>query len=310
MTNSPVTGSREWWDAWLGADEDPAGTWSVSEQRPYAAFGIVGELQTLRLFSFGSYLDAELFRPAGAIPGPVVIVPFYETATVFGRSSARTGGSQLWPRAHGLHLAQHGLCVLAVPWWFELEAAKRQPSACQSLSERYSPAAESHYRHYSNTPLGRSVADLKLAVSAVLSEGLCARERIAAFGHSLGAKLALHLTALDTRVALAAVHEPGLGLAYSNWSAPWYLGARLPSGRDHEDLIRLVNPRPLLLAGGGASDGAHNRGLIERAFAGSPTHNRTATLYHNTGHSLPLYVMAAIRSWLAEQLDRDAQDER
>jgi len=310
MDISSAPGSRTWWNGWLGADEDSTGTWTVHEPRRYSAFGVAGELQTITLRSFGGELGAELFRPDGAVEGPLIVVPFYETATVFGRSSARTDGSQLWPRAHGLHLAQHGFCVLAVPWWFELEAAKRQPSACQSLSERYGPAAESHDRRYSNTALGRSVADLKLAVSAVLSEGLGASEHIAAFGHSLGAKLALHLTALDTRVALAAVHEPGLGFAHSNWSAPWYLGARLPSGRDHDDLIRLINPRPLLLAGGGASDGAHNWELIERAFAGAPTHNRTATLYHNTGHSLPLYVIAAIRSWLAEQLDRHSQDER
>ena len=161
--------------------------------------GVAGELQTITLRSFGSQLDAELFRPDGALEGPLIVVPFYETATVFGRSSARTGHSQLWPRAHGLHLAQHGLCVLAVPWWFEQEGTKRQPSASQSLSERYGPAAELHNRHHVNTPLGRSIADLKLAVSAVLSEGLGARDHIAAFGHSLGAKLALHLTALNTR---------------------------------------------------------------------------------------------------------------
>src|SRR5699024_444514 len=276
----------------------------------YAAFGVVGELQTVRLFSFGSKLNAELFRPIGARQGPLVIVPFYETATVFGMASARAGSSRLWHRAHGLHLAQHGLCVLAVPWWFESEAAERRPGADQSLSARYGPAAELHNRNHVNTPLGRSVADLRLAVSAVLAEGLGTREHIAAFGHSLGAKLALHLTALDTRIALTAVHEPGLGLGYSNWDAPWYLGARLPSGRDHDELLRLITPRPLLLAGGGASDGEHNRYLIDRASASARPPSQAATLYHNTGHSLPFFVMAAIRTWFAEQLDRYFQDER
>ena len=48
--------------------------------------------------------------------------------------------------------------------------------------------------------------------------------RIGAIGHSLGAKEVLYLAAFDERVRAVVSSEGGIGLSYSNWDAPWYLG--------------------------------------------------------------------------------------
>lgn len=305
MTGDGAATARAWWREWLGVHPDPAGTWELGPARRTASPGHRGEVTEIRLTSFGSDLVAQLFRPDGAIPGALVVVPFYDAPSVLGIETPRTRlqGRHPGTNAHGLHLAAGGLSVLAVPWWFE-ETAAADPATAGALplDERYGPPARRHHRELPMTALGRSVADLALAVSAVLAEHLADEHRLAVFGHSLGAKLALHLAALDPRVAAAVAHEPGLGLAHSNWRDPWYLGAHVPPGRDHDELLGLVAPRPFLLAGGGDSDGEHNRALAQRAAAAWPAGRGLDLLHHNAGHPLPHHVMAAVATWLTDRL--------
>lgn len=189
--------------------------------------------------------------------------------------------------------------MFAVPWWFEQVAAADPATAhARSLEERYGPVAERHRREQPMSGLGRSVGDLMLAVTALQQSGLAEGMRLAAFGHSLGGKLAMHLAALDERIELAAAHEPGLGFASSNWTAPWYLDAALPDGRDQDELLGLVAPRPFLLAGGGDGDGAHNLELFRAARRRGPEETGLELVLHDGGHPLPPYVMAGIETWL------------
>lgn len=295
---------RRWWREWLRTAPDPEGCWRLGPVRRHTAAGPAGTVQELTVASFGDELTAELFRPDGAT-GAVVVVPFYETSTVLGSPAPRTrhSGRSAWSQAHGLHLARRGLSVLAVPWWFEQVAAGDPRTAeARDLAERYAPAAARHARTLPGTALGRSVADLMLTVTAALEEGLARLGALGAFGHSLGGKLALHLAALDPRVDAAAAHEPGLGLAHSNWDAPWYLGTHLPPDRDQDELLALVAPRAFLLAGGGSSDGAHNRHLAERAATRWPDPADLVVLHHGGGHPLPEHVTAAVAGWLDERL--------
>src|SRR5260370_42652872 len=84
-------------------------------------------------------------------------------------------------------------------------------------------------------------------------------KRLGAIGHSLGAKEALYLAAFDRRIRAAVSSEGGIGLTYSNWDAPWYLGEaiRRPGfGLDHGQVVSLAAPRALLLIGGDSADGA------------------------------------------------------
>ena len=259
------------------------------------------------LSSFDSELTAELLWPSSAPHSDVlVVVPFYDTPSVFGEPTGRTRLQSRDPliNAHGLQLAAAGHAVLAVPWWFELQAAADPATADEpELAGRYGPTAAQHRTIRPMTALGRSIGDLMLTVSALHESGLADGMRLAAFGHSLGAKLAMHLAALDERIEFAVAHEPGLGFAHANWDAPWYLDGGVPDGRDQDELPGLVAPRPFLLAGGGASDGVHNRELARSAAGRWPGAGELDLLFHDSGHPLPRHLMAAISEWLRERSD-------
>ncbi|GAB3759134.1 dienelactone hydrolase family protein [Microlunatus parietis] len=295
---------RAWWIDWLGADPDPDGSLTLLDERR------VGDWtgRVLRLRSFGDDLDCLLVLPDGDGPHPLVIMPFYEVEPLFGLVGRRPAAPPGQPsRAFGSALLTYGLAVLAVPWWFEVTAADDAPL---DLAGRYGPPAARHAERLPSTGLGRSVADLRLVVDKITEPGAADRlglagvdlDRIGVFGHSLGGKLALHLAALDERIAAAVAHEPGLGLDHSNWDAPWYLGDHRPPDRDHDQLLGLVAPRPFLLIGGGDSDGPANLPLAERARPAWPDPYRLSTLLHDHGHPPPAYVVAACGHWLAEAL--------
>lgn len=307
--SSPLTSvtspTRRWWRDRLGAVPDPQGSWRPGGSRLPAHPGVRGEIHQLHLTSYGAELTAELLRPL-SVPstGVVVVVPFYETESLFAEATARTELTGRDPElgAHGLQLAEIGHTVLAVPWWFEQVAAEDPDAATElGLEDRYGAAAAQHRREQSITGLGRSIADAMLAVTALQESGLADGARLATFGHSLGGKLALHLAALDTRIEVAAAHEPGLGFAHSNWADAWYLDGDIPQDRDQDELLSLVAPRPFLLAGGGEADGEHNRDLFRAARRHWPQQQGLDLLLHDGGHALPGHVMAGIREWLRDR---------
>lgn len=301
-TQPEQDGIRAWWSTFLGAVPDPTGHWRPGPLRTPRAPEARGEVQQLIITSFGTEMVCELLLPpAAAATGIVVVIPFYDTPSVFGEPTPRTrlAGRDPAASAHGLQLAAAGHSVLAVPWWFEQIAAADPATARESsLEARYGPAAERHHREQSRTALGRSIADLMLAVTALEESGLADGMHLTAFGHSLGAKLTLHLAALDPRIRAAAAHEGGLGFAHSNWTAPWYLGDALPGDRDQDELLGLVAPRPFLLAGGGDGDGQHNLDVFRAARRSWPGEEGLDLLLHEGGHPLPRHVMAGIREWL------------
>lgn len=301
MSTSPA---REWWTAHLGARPDPVGRWQVGPVRDERYGTCTGQVRKVQLDSYGATLNATWFRPDGATPGRLVIIPFYDTAPLFGQASARTAlaGRDPARNAHGLRLAETGLSVLAVPWWFEQVAVTNSETAERSgLAARYSAAAARHQRELPMTGLGRSIADLMLAVSAVTAAQLVDPGGLGVFGHSLGAKLAGHLAALDPRIDAAVAHEAGWGWTNSNWEAPWYLDGDIPTARDHDELLGLVAPRPLLVTGGGDGDGPHNTALLARA-AENWTDGGFDLLLHDGGHPAPPHVLAACASWLRRAL--------
>lgn len=301
-----ASATRSWWSRFLGAAPDPTGTWRLGPARAPLAPGVRGEIHPLTITSFGTELTCELLIPHD-VPrsGIVVVVPFYDTPSVFGEPTARTqlAGRDPTAGAHGLRLVESGHAVLAVPWWFEQVAAADPHSAeARGLYERYGPAAARHQCERSMTGLGRSLGDLRLAVTALEDSSLASGARLAAFGHSLGGKLALHLAALDLRIEAAAAHEPGLGFAHSNWADPWYLDGDIPAGRDQDELLALAAPRPFLLAGGGDGDGVHTLELFRSAGRRWPDEHGLELLLHDSGHPVPTHVMTAIAAWLRERL--------
>ncbi len=140
--------------------------------------------------------------------------------------------------------------------------------------------------------------------------------RIVTAGHSLGAKEALYLAAFDERVGGAVASEGGIAIAFSNWTAPWYLGAEAGEagfGLDHAGLVALSLPRGLLVLGGeagpGAADGDRSWPTIERALEVGRLHAARPWLglfNHRAGHSLPPAARERLVEWLVASAGRGA----
>jgi len=131
---------------------------------------------------------------------------------------------------------------------------------------------------------------------------------IVAAGHSLGAKEALYLAAFDDRVTGAVFSEGGIGLSFSNWHDPWYLGdaIRDPDFRlDHAQLLALTLPRGMLILGGeagpGAADGDRSWGHVARALEVGRLERprpRLGLFNHRGGHAIPPAARERLLDWL------------
>ena len=132
---------------------------------------------------------------------------------------------------------------------------------------------------------------------------------IVAAGHSLGAKETLYLAAFDDRVIGAAFSEGGIGLGFSNWHDPWYLGDAIRDPAfplDHAQLLALTLPRGLLILGGeagpGAADGDRSWGHVARALEVGRLERprpRLGLLNHRGGHAIPPAARERMLAWLA-----------
>lgn len=292
--NEAAATLRQEWKELLGAERPSDASWNITEEsgaRKQRRFAI-------EVTSYGASFHARLVVPDSRLPRAVVVIPFYDVESLFGEVSPLYPDPEARPtRAFAREFVAAGFAVLAVPWWAECAA---RGTGTLDLHERYAPVATAHLgRHPQVTGLGRSVAELQLALDALSGMEEIDPSRIGAFGHSLGGKLALFAMALDTRISAAVTHEPGLGFAHSNWSDPWYFGERLPKGRDLDEILALSAPRPVLYAGGGAADGAHNEAL---ALAAASPDSRITIRHHASGHPLPEPELAQMITWLRGEL--------
>ena len=134
-------------------------------------------------------------------------------------------------------------------------------------------------------------------------------ERLGTVGHSLGAKEALYLAAFDPRVQVAVSSEGGIGLPFSNWDAPWYLGEKIHKDDfklQHHQVLSLVAPRPFLLIGGDSADGARSWPYIEAVlpiYKLYGSQRPPVGLYnHGRGHAVPPAAERRIYEWFETYL--------
>lgn len=244
----------------------------------------------------GRSVEAYLLRPADAKPGerrPAVVV-FHPTNKETIAVVAGTGGR---PEQHlGLRLAERGFVALC-PRNFLWEAETLQAST-----------AAVRRRHPESRGMATMLADGFRAVDALASLPDVDADRIGAIGHSLGGKEALYLLAFDDRVKAAVASEGGVGMTFTNWDAPWYLGpeVRRPGfARDHHEVVALAAPRPLLVlageAGPGCADGERTWPYVAAGQAVSRLYGvpvRQALLNHRRGHTLEPDVAEKAYEWL------------
>ena len=166
------------------------------------------------------------------------------------------------PRAVGWHLAKRGFAVIC-PKCFLWQDADSFDAA----------VAQHRARHPDALGMAKMLFDAQRAVDALLTLPEVDPNRLAAIGHSLGAKEVLYLMAFDARIRVGVASEGGVAFDSTNWDAPWYLGQTLRDSAsppfDHAQLLALVAPRPLLVMGGetgpGAADGTRSLPLMSAA---------------------------------------------
>jgi hypothetical protein len=243
----------------------------------------------------GRFVEAYLLKPtAKSTEKRPAVVVFHPTTNDTIGVVAGTAGK---PEQHlGLDLAERGFVVLC-PKNFLWEE-KSYDEAVAAMKRR----------HPQSLGMATMLADGMRAVDVLSSLPDVDADRIGAIGHSLGAKEVLYLMAFDERVKVGVASEGGVGLTFTNWDAPWYLGDAIHSKdfpRNHHELLALAAPRPLLIVAGesgpGAADGDRTWPYVLAAqdvyrLYGEPV--RLGLLNHRQGHRLDGDARAKALEWI------------
>lgn len=238
------------------------------------------------------------------VPRPAVVVFYYEVETPTGLTADEPGPN---PRHFARHLVQQGYVTLAVRWFHEGYVGR--PRGGEGLSARY---RESVQRFRSLAPewkgLGRVAWDASRTVDYLASLDSVDPERIGCMGHSLGGKMALYAAAFDARFKAVIASDLGIGLAFSNWEQPWYLGPEIREPGfplDHHQLLALIAPRAFLLISGESADGDRSWAYLNSAqdvYRLYDAEGAIGMVNHRTGHTPTMDSLAAAYAWLKGRL--------
>ncbi|MGQ9504628.1 MAG: dienelactone hydrolase family protein [Thermogutta sp.] len=298
---------RSWWLGFLGLPErDP--------QRPRATMivlqkeAIDGVTRCLiRYETPGNWpIEAYLLFPLDCRPLecnetilPAVVV-FHSTTNETIRQPA--GLTAETTKAFALQLAKRGYVTLAPRCYLWGVAPPYDYQAQVRRFQELFPKAKG---------MAKMLVDGMAAVDLLVSLPGVDRSRIGAIGHSLGGKEVLYLAAFDERIRATISSEGGIGLSFSNWDAPWYLGPEIhDSGfrHDHHELLALIAPRVFLLIGGDSADGEKSLPYLRaawevyRLFTDRPA---LGLWNHRQGHSVPTDAEQRIVEWFDVYLGRD-----
>lgn len=300
--NRPITGRAGWdarrleiegrWRSFLGSIPriaEPPTFEILEEDRPDGAIR-----QLIRYEAEpGLPVEAYLLKPEGDLdkrPGAVVL---HSTVDYTIRQPAGLEGPA--DKHIGLHLARRGyvaICPRCYLWQYG--EPRNLGRAVEWLRAR----------HPGVTGMEKMLYDARRSLDLLAARPDVDPGRLGAIGHSLGAKEALYLAAFDRRVRATVSSEGGIGLSYSNWDAPWYLGEAIHRpgfDLDHGQVLALAAPRAFLLIGGDSADGDASWPYIETVepvwdLTGSP--DGVGLFNHRSGHAFPPEAQARSYEWL------------
>ena len=244
----------------------------------------------------GVFTDAYVLVPrnaTGKLPGVVV---FHQTVKTQAQQAAGLDAS-VPELMHGVQLVKRGYVVVC-PRCFIFDEGAGYAEQVKRLQER----------HPTWTGMARMTWDGIRAADYLESLSLVDHERIGCLGHSLGAKEVLYAAAFDERFKVAVFSEGGIGLTFSNWDAPWYLGprSRTPAFKhEHHELLALIAPRPFLLLAGDSADSDQSAAFIEAArpvYELLGARDNLRLLNHRQGHRYPAGAQAAAEELLDRHL--------
>jgi pimeloyl-ACP methyl ester carboxylesterase len=237
-----------------------------------------------------------LLVPKGGKGKLPAVAVFHQTVATAARQPAGVDLSN--PElAIGVQLAERGYVVLC-PTCFIFEEGAGYGDHVKRMKER----------HPGWTGMARMTFDTIRAADYLESLPEVDRDRIGCIGHSLGAKEALYAAAFDERYRAAVFSEGGIGLRFSNWEAPWYLGERIQEpgfAMEHHEVLSLIAPRAFLLLGGGSADGERSRVFVDAArpvWKLLGKEGDLGFLDHGEGHRYPPKARAAAEEFLDRRL--------
>ncbi len=246
----------------------------------------------------GVFTDAYVLTPrnvTGKLPGVVV---FHQTVKSQAQQAAGVDAS-VPELMHGVQLVKRGYVVIC-PRCFIFADGAGYADWVKRMQER----------HPTWTGMARMTWDGIRATDYLESLPQVDRERIGCLGHSLGAKEVLYAAAFDERFKVAVFSEGGIGLAFSNWDAPWYLGPRIRQpgfAREHHELVALIAPRAFLLLAGNSADNDKSAAFTEAArpvYELLGAKDNVRLLNHRQGHHYPAEAQAAAEELLDRHLKR------
>lgn len=247
----------------------------------------------------GVCVQAYLLLPPGCderAPGPGIL-DLHSTTDLTIRQPAGVEGD--FAQAFALRLAAAGYVTLAPPNFLWHETA----------GDYKARTAHALARHPGSRGMAQMLYDAQVALDLLANLPAVDPQRLGCIGHSLGSKEALYLAAFDERIQATVSSEGGLGLRFTNWNAPWYLGDAIDApdfAREHHEVLSLVAPRAYLHlageAGPGAADGDRTWPFVAAALPiydlyGAP--RRIGLLNHRAGHSVPDEAWETLLAWFA-----------
>ncbi len=240
----------------------------------------------------GVFTDAYVLTPKPARAQRAAVVVFHQTVKTHLRQAA--GLDESVPELnHGPQLARRGYVVICPRCFIFDDGASFAGNVTRVQT-----------RHPRWTGMARMAFDGVRAVDFLESlPGVDAR-RIGALGHSLGAKEALFAAALDERFQAVVFSEGGIGLKFSNWEAPWYLGPEIRKAGfalENHQLLALLAPRGFLLLAGESADGDRSWAFLEAVrpvYRLLGAEKNLGWLNHRAGHRYPAAARAVAEEFL------------
>ena len=246
----------------------------------------------------GVTADGYLLTPRGRAGKLPAVVVFHQTTKSQAQQVAGldTSNPELM---HGVQLVRRGYVVWAPRCFIFAEGA-----------DYAGHVVAMQRKHPDWTGMARMTWDAVRAMDFILTQPNVDPERVGGLGHSLGAKEVLYAAAFDERYQAVVFSEGGIGLTFSNWDAPWYLGPQIrwpDFDLEHHQLMALIAPRAFLLLAGDSADSDRSEAFIAavrpiyRLFGAE---KNLGWLNHRTGHRYPPSAQTAAEDFLEAHLGR------